>query len=323
MKRRIQVKRRTQVKHEMNITQAQVNENLKKGNVDFFKQNPHISYNSVSFDKSSMVYAIESGNLELIKYLIQSGYEMTSCSFASVGKTGNMELFNYFAEIHKKSNLHIFYEYCFYNAVEYNQFEMVKHILEVCELDLKKMISRRIVLEHAIRTENFEMIRYIYNKGFTSLYSTSNDGMNGIQFACKKGNFELLKLILEEFEIKVTDGYEINKTIEITIKNGNIEILKYILNHFNNFINSDKNYKYYNKNYYFIIAIENNHIDMFEYLLEVFKINDYTTLENTTNTKLKECLLKYKEMKKTSEKTKSEKCKELLQKIQELIEEVN
>lgn len=212
----------------MSITQEQVDQKLKDGDLEFFKENPQINYQPVQLNNQSITNAIESSNLDLIKYLIKVGCDISNDDIDKVGVYGNIEILEYFIE-HFSYNPSNSNRKCLSYAAENNHFEMVRFLIESYDID--RLNNNNIyILSYAIKNQNIEMIKYLHTHGFKHTTLEIMNGLYSIEYAIKKKNLELVKILITLVNCNL--DYNNYSAIKSSIETNQLEIVKFIYSNY-------------------------------------------------------------------------------------------
>lgn len=212
--------------------------------------------------KTALMYAVDSGNIELVDFLINTGADIEALNYDNrtalmvAANNGNKKmvemLINRGADIKETvlyTNGGILNEALSIFSVKSRSVEIVEFLLS-----LNKMEELKYLLNEAIRIENLEIIGLISDKD-------------------------------------IIDEYRIEDILYLAVSVGNTEILKFFLNLFNkNIVSLMKSIGYILLNK----AIEKDFNKIAEILIEHGALSDESPKENTLSKILKEIIIKDK-----------------------------
>ena len=174
------------------------------GSVDVLKcliEDNGIDKNSIDKGGLSVLYwAIYSGNIEAVRYLLKQGVTMTSYvpqdCVEACRKCGTNVSCHYLDATQLKTDPYVL-------AIRFNMLDVVRLMDEYgCEL-----YKSTEILSYAIRANNVQLIDYLLsnykyplNYGYTEKYNDSrfnSDHQTFLSEACKKQSVEVVKLLLE------------------------------------------------------------------------------------------------------------------------------
>ena len=225
----------------------------------------YLYYNNYKFKNNSIIYAIHYSDLNMIKTIIDIGYNIYTCYedvYYNVALSGNLEMLKYFKSMFEFNNN------MFYAAAKNGKLECLQWLKDnncpyssntyigainngnIHNLNWLKNNNCPLcegMYECAINLDNILVIDWLLNNNFT--YE------NLIYMAIKKGNIDMIKFLDSKL------NYEINKSILLTavINNkNNCDIFRYYYESNKIILNESL----------FDIAVINNSLPNIEFLIK-------------------------------------------------------
>lgn len=144
----------------------------------------------------SLLFAVENGNLEFIKYLISKGVNIRTdndYALCCAAEYGNLKIVEFLikkgSSSRSKGNRALQY------AVEYNRFEVVRYLLSLYFIDYNQALS------WSIKKNYFEVVKYLVKIG-ANLNSISNKTLKYINNKC----YTKIKIYLAEKGIHIKNN---------------------------------------------------------------------------------------------------------------------
>lgn len=127
------------VENKMNVHENHVLDTSKsgsKGEMSLLSEEMIYEHNGKNYFSHTVNYAIQSDNLEIIKYIVSLGYRVTSSNVITAIKTGDPEIALYIAQQHgKKLGSHFIYYFGLKSYIT-NKFKIAKVLIDAGYLDL-------------------------------------------------------------------------------------------------------------------------------------------------------------------------------------------
>jgi hypothetical protein len=181
----------------------------KEGNVYKLKNNT-LTYNIIG--KHAVSNAAESGNSDLVKYLVQKGGEIGSDAVTYAAKSGNLDLVEYLVEKGGKVD-----DSAVTHAAETDNFNLIKYLVEKGgEIDPVHAIPR------AIKRGNLQIIKYLVEK----LEEQGGEIFDHqVNTAANLGRLDIVKYLVEEKGLKMNPEFALNNAVQ----GGNLDLIRYIV----------------------------------------------------------------------------------------------
>ena len=173
-----------------------------------------------SDDDWSIEIASKNGHLEIVKYLISQGaYIKNNCSIALASEYGHINIVKYLVESQIEKNINIIDNVnlagvwgCFEGHLE-----IVKYLVSQ-GADIKA--DNDYALGIAIRYGHLEIVKYLMSQ------EADIDNNYPIKYAVERGHLEIVKyLVSQGADIK----FDNNRLVRVASKSGNLEVLKYLV----------------------------------------------------------------------------------------------
>jgi ankyrin repeat protein len=180
----------------------------KEGNVYKLKNNT-LTYN---IGKHAVSNAAESGNSDLVKYLVQKGGEIGTDAVTYAAKSGNLDLVEYLVEKGGKvDGSAVTY------AAETDNFNLIKYLVEKGgEIDPVHAIPR------AIKRGILHIIKYLVEK----LEEQGGEIFDHqVNTAASLGRLDIVKYLVEEKGLKMNPEFALNNAVQ----GGNLDLIRYIV----------------------------------------------------------------------------------------------
>jgi ankyrin repeat protein len=180
----------------------------KEGNVYKLKNNT-LTYN---IGKHAVSNAAESGNSDLVKYLVQKGGEIGTDAVTYAAKSGNLDLVEYLVEKGGKvDGSAVTY------AAETDNFNLIKYLVEKGgEIDPVHAIPR------AIERGILHIIKYLVEK----LEEQGGEIFDHqVNTAASLGRLDIVKYLVEEKGLKMNPEFALNNAVQ----GGNLDLIRYIV----------------------------------------------------------------------------------------------
>ena len=185
-------------------------------------------------DKSIMYYALLSGNSEVIRTLIQSGFKINNESLEGACASGKPELVwflldNYLTDFNLENNKdEIIKLFEVINNPEIaNIFLFKRGILDINSVD----INGCNILHYTAKGGHFGMMEFLVETSIIDLNRIDNNGKTILHYAAEGGNVEVLKfLLLQPLTIGLNSVDNNGKTVlHYAIDSGNSDMLHFLL----------------------------------------------------------------------------------------------
>src|SRR5437868_4819894 len=189
------------------------------------KKGANIHFENGLILKSMIKYS----HFKCVQYLCENGMDVYISDddiYLNVIISGNFEMMNYLSELGMNKNMSN--DQIIETCILHNNFDMLKYFIEDCKYTLCNEY-----LIYAFKYDNFDMVKYLIEKGvliknsFKELNTSNNDitdyntFQNNIVYSCiHNNNFELLKYIFENEDIKINNVYYLN----IAVLKGNSDV---------------------------------------------------------------------------------------------------
>jgi hypothetical protein len=225
-----------------------------------------------------------SGNIEIVKYLIEKGGKFAGSSVTSAATNGKLAMIKYLVD---EKNVEI-NDSAIANATSGGHLDVIKYLLgdevrdeqgNVYKLPKEKRAKIGYgsdTMENALRHGDFEIIKYLSDKG----------ARGGIDAAIVRNKLEIVKHLSEKGE------YPSGHILVNAAKNGYLEILRYLMD--------EKNVKI--ADYAVDRAAEQGHFDVVKYLVGEKKLPSYLfdreyddTIKYASTQEIKDYLIQYRE----------------------------
>ena len=150
-----------------------------------------------------LMYAIATGNLETVKYLVEQGAYVTAVNSS------------YETPLHISS----FYEY----------LDISKYLIEHGANINAKRNDGNSALSILANKGNSEMVKFLVEQG-ADVNIKNNDGITPLFWFCHNGNLEMIKYLVEQgADVNCKDYKEGVTPLYIACSNGNLDIVKYLI----------------------------------------------------------------------------------------------
>ena len=179
---------------------------------------------------SPLDIAIDQGNLDLVKLLLERGAEAATDNLDNAIKVGQLEIFRYLIEevglsvdaLESKpsqSPLH--------TAAKLGEIEIVHYLIEK-GANINAVNFYGIPLHRATGTDNFEMVKYLVEQGSDINYVDSYKGETPVFYSIKKLNMEITKYLFENGTVVDTiDKYD-KTVLDYAIEDEDAEMISYL-----------------------------------------------------------------------------------------------
>tara|TARA_B110001450_G_scaffold190015_1_gene178196 strand:- start:644 stop:1693 length:1050 start_codon:yes stop_codon:yes gene_type:complete len=211
----------------------------KKGNLLLIKDVLSKYYNNFRLCNSSFKYSCKSGNLELVKYLLQLDklninelINNIDSSFQNSCLSGNLELVTFLLDLFPNINISKYDELSFQSACLSRNIGLVKYLLLI-KPNIDIYAYNNEAIKNACYSGSIEIVKYLFNLSNNNFYKTNSTLKRILICATQSCNLELFKYLLNKF--KNLNNYNIdlsfnNETLFITACNSrNNELVKYLL----------------------------------------------------------------------------------------------
>lgn len=208
------------------------------GYLDIFQIIYSVTKNIEFFDNGITLLhvAAESGNLELVQYLLSESMcdlpVLTSSGWSVLGcaaRSGNLELVKYLVYLDTLilggSNINYFTVNC---GARSGNLDIVKYFVDL-NVEVKERSSDGYTTLHsAAASGNLELVKYLVDLN-VKIEAKTMEHETVLHFAAKSGNVELMKFLLDlnvSFSGKTYDGWTV---LHCAVQSGNLELVRYLV----------------------------------------------------------------------------------------------
>ena len=165
--------------------------------------------------KDTVQFAIESGNLQLLKSLVEKGAEIPDDSVSSAAAEGHLDIVKYLVD---EKGIGVSY-YSFWYAAHNGHFPVMEYLFEkgVTISDSSDAVNYTFAYGNSSR---LEVVKYLIEKG-------AKIDHESVSFAIADGgviSFDSVKYLIDEKGAKISDDAVYNAVLE-----GHLHIVKYLV----------------------------------------------------------------------------------------------
>ena len=219
--------------------------------------------------KTPLHYAIESGNIEIAKYLIDRGANpniqdaYSKTPLYSAIYSGNTEIVKYLLDHNADPNSKSYYTFPLLAAIKLGHTEIVKSLIEHgADLGIKNT-SAQTLLHYAIELKHTEIARYLIDRGVDIDTRDISSGKSPLHFAMHMKNMEVVKYLIEHnADIDIQDSYGLTP-LHLAVDLGNKKMIEQLVEKGAN-INAQDNDGWTP----LVHAVRHGQLDTIEYLIK-------------------------------------------------------
>ncbi len=157
----------------------------------------------VSLNKA-FAASISSGNLKVIKILLDSGADVNAVCQICYGQTAIQ------------------------TAIEYSNFDLFNYLIQNgAELKVHNNFNRTL-LHSVAHTQNIEAAKLLIAKGL-DLNAQDKDGATPLIYAASNGDFEMFKLLISNGAILMAKEFDGSDVLMSAVENSNLDLVNFIL----------------------------------------------------------------------------------------------
>lgn len=190
-----------------------------------------------------LIYLIEKNDLDLIKYLISNGTQLTNIPtkfiknrfIVSINK-GYLEIADYLLKNGADINVNdVLNGTCLHSFIDCNNINAIKYLIDkgAC-LDIIDQYWNITPLVHAINRNNLKILKYLIANGADINKHKRDNGITLLNHAIGLGNLTITKYLIS-IGLDLNENTNDNKSnLHIASENGHHELIEYLIKQKNN-----------------------------------------------------------------------------------------
>jgi antitoxin component HigA of HigAB toxin-antitoxin module len=157
------------------------------------------------------------------------------------------------------------------NISNKNRLEMIKFLVGIYRLTIDDLrTDDNIILLSSCEYGHLEIVKYLINTFDLKVEDTKGiDDHDALQISCATGHLEIIKFLVDTFKLTAKDikSYN-NSALRLSCTHGHLEVVKYLVDTFKLTAEDARS----NSNFALHWAYRNNHLEVVKYLIDTFKL---------------------------------------------------